>query len=169
MTESDPLHEPDGPKIDREGIHIERDLADQIAIEEELDSNIQGEYRFPPPSRRRIAGWVYLVAGVVAGLTFEGGWWVAGGFLALAVWQFVSSWPLEVDENEAMTTAAAAVDFPIGHASASVRFTGWRSRPRWSVVMYAATEPPDQRALVVVDAVSGEIVETPYIEDIAAV
>lgn len=169
MTGSDPHSETEGPKVDREGIHIERDLADRIAIEEELDSNIQGEYRFPPPSRRRIAGWVYLVAGVIAGLTFDGGWWVAALFLGLAVWQFASSWPFDVDENEAMTTAAAAVHFPIGHASASVRFFGWRSRPRWSVVMYAATEPPDQRALVVVDAVSGEIVETPYVEDIAAV
>lgn len=168
MTESN-AEQPDGPKVDREGIHIERDLADQISIEEELDANIHGEYRFPAPSRRRIAGWVYLGAAVVAGLTFDGGWWVGAGFALLAVWQFASSWPLEIDENEAMTKAAAVVDFPIGHASASVRFTGWRSRPRWSVVMYAAAEPPDRRALVVVDAVSGEIVETPYVEDIAAV
>lgn len=157
----------DQPKADREGIHIDRDLADEIAIEEELDSNIGGEYRFPQPSRRRLAAWVYLVAGVLSGLTFEGGWWVAIGFGALALWQFASSWPLDVDEHEAMTTAASAVDFPIGHASASVRFVGWRSRPRWSVVMYSAAEPPDQRALVVVDAVSGQIAETPYVEDVA--
>lgn len=163
-------HDEEGqPKVDRDGIHIERDLADQIAIEEELDANIEGEYRFPAPARRRIAGWVYLVAGVVCGLTFDGGWWVALGLAVVAAWQFASSWPLNIDEREAMTTAASAVEFPIGHSSASVRFTGWRSRPRWSVVMYAATEPPDQRALVVVDAVSGEIAETPYVEEIASV
>jgi hypothetical protein len=156
-------------RIDREGIHIERDLADQIAIEEELDANIEGEYRFPAPSRRRIAGWIYVVAGVVAGFTIGGGWVVGLGFAALAAWQFLSSWPLEVDERDAMTTAATAVDFPIGHSSASVRFHGWRSRPRWSVILYAATEPPDQRALVVVDAVTGDIVETPYVESIAEV
>lgn len=169
MSEVPGRPERDQPQVDREGIHIERDLADQVAIEDELDSNIEGEYRFPPPSRRRLAGWVYLVAGVISGLTFDGGWWVAAAFVVLALWQFVASWPLEVDENEAMTTAAGAVDFPIGHASASVRFTGWRSRPRWSVVMYAATEPPNRRALVLVDAVSGEIVETPYVEEIASV
>jgi len=169
MTGSDRHPDSETPKVDRAGIHIDRDLADRIAIEEDLDSSVHGEFHFPPPHRRRIAGWVYLVAGVVSGLTFEGGWWVAAAFLGLAFWQFASSWPLEVDENEAMTTAATAVAFPIGHASASVRFTGWRSRPRWSVVMYAATEPPDQRALVLVDAVSGEIVETPYVQDIAAV
>jgi hypothetical protein len=87
----------------------------------------------------------------------------------LALWQFLTAWPLHVDEHEAMTTAAAAVDFPIGHSSASVRFNGWRSRPRWSVVLYSATEPPDQRALVVVDAVTGEIVEIPYEEPISPV
>ncbi|HZD22997.1 MAG TPA: hypothetical protein VE569_06295 [Acidimicrobiia bacterium] len=166
---SDSPNESDKPKVDREGIHIERDLADEISIEEELDANIVGEYRFPHTSRRRIAGWVYLVAGLFSGFTFEGGWWVAISFAALAVGHFASAWPQNVNESEAMTTAASAVAFPIGHSSASVRFTGWRSRPRWSVVMYAATEPPDQRALVVVDAVDGDIVATPYVENITAV
>jgi len=155
--------------VDRDGIHIERDLADHVAIEEELDANLEGEYRFPSPSRRRIAGWVYLVAGVVATLTIDAGWIVGVGFAGLGLWQFLSSWPLEVDEHLAMTTAASAVEFPIGHSSASVRFHGWRSRPRWSVVLYSASEPPDQRALVVVDAVTGEIVETPYTESITPV
>ena len=155
-------------RVDREGIHIERDLADQLAIEEELDANLEGNYRFPQPSRRRIAGWIYLVVGLACVFAFEGGWVVAIGFAGLAVWQFLSSWPLRIDEHEAMTTAAAAVDFPIGHASASVRFHGWRSRPRWSVLLYSAAEPPDQRALVVVDAVTGVVVETPYVESIAA-
>lgn len=159
----------DGRRIDREGIYIERDLADRIAIEEELDANIKGVYRFPSPSRRRIAGWVYLAAAAIAVFAFSGGWIVGLGLAALAAWQFLSSWPLEIDEHQAMTTAASAVDFPIGHSSASVRFQGWRSRPRWSVVLYSATEPPDQRALVVVDSVTGEIVETPYVESIALV
>jgi hypothetical protein len=157
------------PNVDRSGIHIERDLADSIAIEEELDANIEGEYRFPSPKRRRIAGWVYLVAGLISGLTFTGGWWVAIGFVVLAAWQFVSAWDLNVDEKEAMTVAASVVQFPIGHAAASVRFTGWRSRPRWSVVMYSATEPPDQRALVLVDAVTGYVIAPPYVEGLAAV
>jgi hypothetical protein len=156
-------------RIDREGIHIERDLADRVAIEEELDANLEGEYRFPSPMRRRIAGWIYLVAAVAVSFAFDGGWMVGIALASLALWQFLSSWPLVVDESEAMTTAAGAVDFPIGHSSASVRFHGWRSRPRWSVMLYSASEPPDRRALVVVDAVDGTIVETPYVEGIAAV
>ncbi|MFV1962187.1 MAG: hypothetical protein ACC658_10170 [Acidimicrobiia bacterium] len=158
-----------GDRIDREGIHIDRDLADSIAIEEELDANVVGAFLFPDPRRRRIAGWVFLAAGLIAIVTIDGGWVLGVGFALLAIWQFVSSWPLAVDENQAMTVAAGAVEFPIGHASAAVRFHGWRSRPRWSVVLYSASEPPDQRALVVVDAVSGAVVEDLYIEDIEAV
>ena len=166
MTERNP---PENPKIDRSGIHIERDLADRIAIEEGLDSNVEGTYMFPSPSRRRIAGWVYLVAALICGLTFAGGWFVAAGFVLLAGWHFASAWPLNIDEREAMTSAAAAVDFPIGHASASIRFTGWRSQPNWSVVMYAATEPPDRRGLVVIDAVDGTVVGSPYVEPLSPV
>lgn len=156
-------------RVDREGIHIERELADSVAIEQELDANVVGPFKFPESRRRRIAGWVFLVAGLVATVTIDGGWVVGVGFGVLAIWQFLSAWPLAVDENQAMTVAGAAVDFTIGHASAAVRFHGWRSRPRWSVVLYSASEPPDRRALVVVDAVTGDVVEEPYIEDIEAV
>jgi hypothetical protein len=50
-----------------------------------------------------------------------------------------------------------------------VTFRGIRSRPQWSVVLYSAEEPPDQRALVVVDAVSGEVADEPYVEDVEGV
>ena len=156
-------------KVDRQGIHIDRELAHSIAIEEGLDSDLAGPYGFPDVRRRRISGWVLLGAALVAIVAIRGGWIIGVGFALLAIWQFLSAWPLAVDENEAMTVAGAAVEFPIGHASAAVRFHGWRSRPRWSVVLYSAAEPPDQRALVVVDAVNAEVVEEPYVEDIEAV
>ena len=156
----------DSSRVDRDGIHIDRDLADEISIEDQLYSSVFGEFRFPSPDRRRLAGWVFVVFGLVALISIHGGWPVAVGFGVLAIWQFLSSWPLAVDENEAMTSAAAALDFPVGHASAAVRFHGWRSRPRWSVILYSAVEPPDQRALVVVDAVNGEIVEPPYLDPV---
>lgn len=156
------------PRIDRTGIHIDRDLAESVAIEEDLDANVAGVYRFPSPRRRRLAGWAYLGAAVGALLVVEGGWPVALGLAAVAGWHFVSSWPLRIDENEALRVAGSAVDFPIGHASASVRFAGWRSRPRWAVVLYSAVDPPDERALVVVDAVGGEVEEV-YRETISPV
>ncbi|MCI0679091.1 MAG: putative manganese transporter, partial [Actinobacteria bacterium] len=138
-------------RVDREGIHIDREVAESVSIDSELDSNVAGPFRFPEPARRRVSAWVLVGFAVVALLTIEGGWPVAVVFAGLAVWMFASAWPLRVDEHEALRTAGTAVDFPVGHASATLRFKGWRSRPRWSVVLYSAAEPPDQRALVVVD------------------
>ncbi len=159
----------DERRVDREGIFIEKDLAEQLDIEEELDSQVVGPYRFPTPMRRRISGWILLVGAVVLPLVVDGAWLPALGFAALAVWQLMSSWPLNIDENQALELAAREVSFPVGHASAAITFSGWRSRPRWNVVVYSASEPPDQRAMVVLDAVSGELSETAYTEDIPAV
>ena len=157
------------PRVDRSGIHIEKDLAESLAIEEELDSNVVGPYRFPSPMRRRISGWVFVVAAVLAMLVIDGGWLPAIGLFALAAWNFASAWPLAVDEQRALSIAGSAVDFAVGHASAAVTFQGIRSRPRWSVVLYSAEDPPDKRALVVVDAVSGVIAEDPYVEAVEGV
>ena len=105
----------------------------------------------------------------MASVLIDGGWLPAVGFIALAAWQFGSAWPLNVDEHQALEIAGAAVQFPVGHASAAVTFQGLRSRPRWSVVLYSAAEPPDQRGLVVVDAVSGDVAEDPYVESVPGI
>lgn len=159
----------DDKRVDREGIFIEKDLAATLDIEEELDSQVVGPYRFPSPARRRISGWVFVAFAVIALLVIDGGWLPAIGFVALALWQFASSWPLEIDEYRALEIAGSAVDFPVGHASAAVTFKGVRSRPRWNVILYSAEEPPDQRGMVVVDAVSGEVAEDPYVEPVPEV
>lgn len=157
------------PRLDREGIYIEPELAESLAIEEELDSNVVGAFRFPDPRRRRISAALMAGFALVSLVTIPRGWPVALGFLVLASWLYLSAWPLRIDEHHALQVAGSAVGFPVGHASAAVRFTGWRARPRWAVVLYAATEPPDQRALVLVDAVEGIVAATPYVEPIVPV
>lgn len=147
------------PRVDRRGIHIDRDLAESVAIEDELDADTIGVYRFPSPQRRRLAGWAYIAMAALA-LVAVDSWIVSAGLAMLGIWHFLAAWPLAIDETEALKVAGSAVEFPVGHASAAVRFSGWRSRPRWAVVLYAAAAPPDQRALVVVDAVNGAVLDT---------
>lgn len=151
-------------RVSREGIHIDREVADAVAIEEELDSNLVGPYRFPDPRRRRTPAYIYLATAVLVALIIDP--LVALLPLALAVWHWLAAWPLEVEQEAALARAATAVDFAIGHASAAVAFTGLRARPRWSVIVYSAAEPPDRRALVTVDGVSGEVVGDPYVESV---
>lgn len=153
-------------RVTREGIHIEREVADSVAIEEELDSNITGPYRFPDPARRLIPAVIYLASAVIVAVTISP---VPALLLAgLGIWHAISAFSLGVDQGEAMITAASAVPFSVGHASAAITFHGLRARPRWSVILYSAAEPPDQRALVVIDARNGELLGDPFIEEISA-
>lgn len=153
-----------------DGIHIPRDVADAEGVPEELDAGVVGPYRFPDPRRRRVAAWIYVVAGSAATVVAVDAplmWIGVGLLLILAGWHLASSWPLGIDQEEALARAAVVVGFPVGHASAAVTFAGWRSRPRWHVVMYSADEPPSERALVQFDGVTGELADEIYVEDVA--
>lgn len=152
-----------------DGIHIPQEVAEKAGVPEDLDAASVGEYRFPDPRRRRIAAVIYVVLGLAIALAIPastGRWVAAVGAIMLAVWHWSAAWPLNVQPEVALESAAVEAPFPIGHASAAIIFHGVRARPRWHVVLYDAGEPPAQRALVVVDAVSGERIGDPYVEEI---
>lgn len=152
-----------------DGIHIPADVAESEGVPDELDSSIVGPYRFPDPRRRRLSGWIYLgVAVLLAGLAVNQPlmWLGVALLVGLACWHLVASWPLEIDQETALSKAATCVGFPVGHASAAVAFVGWRSRPHWQVIIYSADEPPSQRALVQFDAITGDLAEKVYTEPV---
>ena len=145
------------------------------AVRDELPEDLVargyvGPYQFPDNSRRRIPGVMYLVLAALCLVAWLG--WsdsstaVNGGLLGAAVLlgatgllSITSGWRMQVKENEALAAAAAAVGFPVGHASAQQVWRGLRSRPTWRVLCYSADEPPTQRGLVLVDAVDATVVE----------
>jgi hypothetical protein len=155
-----------------DGIEIPRDVAEEEQVPEDLDSSRVGPYRFPDTRRRRNAAIAYLVLAVLVTVLVPNspGRWVAVALAAaLAGWHWLAAWPRRVEPEEALAKAAMDAPFAIGHASAALTFHGWRSRPRWHVVVYESGEPPAQRALIVLDAVTGERVAEPYVEDIETV
>ena len=154
-----------------DGIRIPEEIAKAEGVPEDLDSGVLGPYRFPSPQRRRTAALVYVAAailsalGALAGLA-PGLWAISAGFLVVAFLHDRAAWPLVMEQEEALTTAAALVPFAVGHASAALGFVGLRSRPAWAVILYSAEEPPDRRALVRLDATTGARLDSPYVEEI---
>lgn len=143
-------------------------------VRDELPSDLDarefvGAYEFPDNSRRRIPGVIYLVLAAVClvlYLTAESSVLVNGGFLWAAVilglagaFSVTSGWRMHVDEQQALVSAQQAIGFPVGHASAQQVWHGIRSRPTWRVLCYSAEEPPAMRALVLVDAVDGRVLQ----------
>ena len=138
-------------------------------LPDDLDpSGFVGAYMFPDNSRRRWPGTIYLVLAVVCVVVYaavdepwvNAGWLVGAGILAVAaVMSITSGWRMSIDEKDALVAAQQAVGFPVGHASAQQVWRGLRSRPTWRVLCYSIEEPPEQRGLVLVDAIDGRVVE----------
>ena len=141
-------------------------------LPEDLDARaFVGPYKFPDNSRRRIPGYSYLAIGAAMLVTWaivnsgdavlvnKGAFF--GGLLLVGVGAFSisSGWRMKVDEKIALRNATQAVGFAVGHASAQQVWRGLRSRPTWRVLCYSGEQPPQQRALVLVDAINGEVVE----------
>lgn len=144
------------------------DIVDELP--DDLDiTGLVGPYEFPNNSRRRIASILYLVIGLIClwlGLAVDsplvnGGLAVVGaGLVAFAVWSFVVAVDTRHDETDALVAAAKVTGFRPGHAAAQMTWRGWRSRPVWRVLLYTDEEPqPLRRAIVLVDGVSGEVLE----------
>ena len=157
-----------------DGIQIPREIADAEGVPEDLDSAELGPYRFPNPIRRKAAARFYLGAaallaiGILAGLPGEMAALVAM-FITMAWLHHRAAWDLALDQETALETAASEVSFTVGHASAAVAFVGHRSRPVWNVILYSTVEPPDQRALVRIDATTGRVIEEAYTEALAPI
>jgi hypothetical protein len=132
-------------------------------LPEELDVTAYvGPYLFPSTRRRRIAGTIYSVLALFCLL----GWLVSDnwGLLAatvflvlVAAYHFVTSWPLTVDQTEALQIATREVGFAVGHSSAQLAWRGLLARPAWRILLYSADEPPTMRGLVELDGVDGHV------------
>ncbi len=138
------------------------DISSVDALPEDLDVTAYvGPYIFPTMRRRRIVAIAYVVLSIVAiiggiraGLPGVVG--VGIGLIVIAVYHWITAWPLNIDQTDALVHATRAIGFPVGHASAQLAWRGWRSRPTWRVLVYSNDEPPSRRGLVELDGVDGE-------------
>ena len=139
----------------------------------ELDvTGYVGPYVFPNNSRRRVPGALYAFGGVVAIATWAltagsdpniiNVGFLAGGIalIVLGAYHFRAGWDLRVDEADALLAAVRAVGFPVGHASAQMGWRGWSSRPTWRILVFSNEVRPLRRALVLVDGVEGQVLDT---------
>ena len=148
----------------------DREVTD--ALPDDLDvSSYVGPYVFPNNNRRRIPGYLYLGMAALCVLAWllgrdgdgarvnEGVIWAAAALVAAGTYCLVSGFDLDVDEQDALVIATKTVGFPVGHASAQMGWRGVRSRPTWRILCYSAENPPERRALLLIDGVDGEVVD----------
>lgn len=135
-------------------------------LPEDLDiTKYVGPYQFPTPRRRRTAASSIVVislACIAIGFFANNYSMIIGGlfFVGVGLFFVACGWPLNVKDLDALTMAAEKAPFSVGHASAQLSFTGWLSKPVWRVVVFSSDEPPTERGLVEINAVSKEVTST---------
>ncbi len=133
-------------------------------------SAIEAPYLFPNNSRRRIPAVLYSVMGLGCILLWQqagseavlvnNGVLAAGiALIVIGLYHWQGGWDLSFDEEHALGAATREVGFPVGHASAQLGWRGLRSRPTWRILLYSNEPSPEQRGLVLVDGVDGEIID----------
>jgi len=157
---------------DRHALEISADLARSEGVPEDLDATQREPYTIPTTRRRTSAAFVYAGGAAMAALGIAAGmpaglWIIVAVFGVMAAWHAVSAWSIEILDPQALEIANRATEFTVGHASAAVGFDGLRAKPVWNVLVFSADDPPSQRGLVRVDAVSGDVVEV-YTEAVPA-
>ena len=152
------------------------DVIDALPEDLDLDALDHAEYVFPNNNRRRVPGVLYIICGAIAvGLwafvrnddstLLNRGVLIGGiGLAAIGLYHLVAGWNLAHDESDALVAATSEVGFPIGHASAQMGWRGWLSRPTWRILLYSNEPQPTKRGLVLVDGVSGTVLDT-IVED----
>lgn len=124
-----------------------------------------GPYQFPSPKKRKTASYSILIlafASLLFGYTSSNTALLIAGLFSVVIgllFMFLS-WPLNVKDIDALTVAASSAPFSVGHASAQLCFYGWLSKPLWRVVVFSSDEPPTQRGLVEINAVSKDVTST---------
>ena len=166
-----------------DGKHEPRELAPALEdaeyvdeLPEDLDlSEFVGPHTFPNNNRRRIPAAIYLLMGAgcialyltkveTSPLVNAGTLWAGIGLVAFALYGMVAGRTLAVEESDALVTATSQVRFPVGHAAAQMAWRGWLSRPTWRILLYSDENPPSKRGIVLVDGISGDVVEW-FVED----
>jgi hypothetical protein len=114
-------------------------------------------------ANRRAAGAVYLIGALIgAGLILATGislMWLTAvlPLLGIAGYQFVAGRRIRTSDMEAIQIASDSAPFDVGHASATLGFTGLTAKPVWQVLAFEAGSAPRHQALVTVDALTGEV------------
>lgn len=151
------------------------EVVDELPADLQPSEADEAAYEFPNNNRRRKPGILYLAVAIAlvvlwvfradGGVLVNSGYLIVAAILAAAgIFHLVSGIDLNLDEEDALVAATAAVGFPVGHAAGQMGWRGLLSRPTWRILLYSADEPPTKRGLVFVDGHTGDVVDS-IIED----
>ena len=159
-----------------DGIEIDKDIAEETLLPDDLNSLAVGSYVVPDPRKR--SQYPYVVLGVVL-----------LSFITSLIIDFVSFVPViiilcivalllflvnnkfKIQQQEVIERITDNIDHSIGYYSIALTFQFTFMNiltPVWTVIVYSHENPPLNKTIIEINAFSGKVITEPYTENLNA-
>ena len=159
-----------------DGIEIDKDIAEETLLPDDLNSLAVGSYVVPDPRKRK--QYPYVVLGVLL-----------LSFITSLIIDFVSFVPViiilsiislllflvnnkfKIQQQEVIEKITNNIDHSIGYYSIALTFQFTFKNiltPVWTVIVYSHGNPPLNKTIIEINAFSGKVITEPYTENLNA-
>ena len=159
-----------------DGIEIDKDIAEETLLPDDLNSLAVGSYVVPDPRKRK--QYPYVVLGVML-LTF----------VTSLIIDFISFIPVifilgvvsfllffvnnkfKIQQTEVIEKITKNIEHSIGYYSIALTFQFKLKNiltPVWTVIVYSHENPPINKTIIEISAFSGRVITDPYTENLNA-
>ena len=159
-----------------DGIEIDKDIAEETLLPDDLNSLAVGSYVVPDPRKRK--QYPFVVLGVMI-----------LGFIASLMIDFVSFIPViiilsivslllffvnnkfKIQQTEVIEKITDNIEHSIGYYSIALTFQFTLKNiltPVWTVIVYSHENPPINKTIIEISAFSGKVITEPYTENLNA-
>lgn len=159
-----------------DGIEIDKEVAEETLLPDDLNSLAVGSYVVPDPRKRSqypffvfaVLVITYLTSLVIDFVTFTPTFII---LLSVVILLFLIDNKFRIQQQEVIEKITDSIDHSIGYYSIALTFLfSIRNilTPVWTVIVYSHENPPQFKTIVEINALSGKIVTEPYTENINA-
>tara|TARA_B100000073_G_scaffold201825_1_gene167141 strand:- start:22 stop:507 length:486 start_codon:yes stop_codon:yes gene_type:complete len=159
-----------------DGIEIDKDIAEETLLPDDLNSLAVGSYVVPDPSKRK--QYPYVVLGVVllsflTSLIIEFVSFVPVIIILsiIALFLFLVNNKFQIQQQEVIENITNNIDHSIGYYSIALTFQFTFKNiltPVWTVIVYSHENPPLNKTIIEINAFSGKVITEPYTENLNA-
>ena len=159
-----------------DGIEIDKDIAEETLLPDDLNSLAVGSYVVPDPRKRSQYPYVVLGVGLLSFITsliieFVSFVPVIIILSIIALLLFVVNNKFQIQQQEVIEKITNNIDHSIGYYSIALTFQFTFKNiltPVWTVIVYSHENPPINKTIIEINAFSGKVITEPYTENLNA-
>ncbi len=159
-----------------DGIEIDKDIAEETLLPDDLNSLAVGSYIVPDPRKRKQYPYVVLGVALLSFITslvidFVSFVPVIIILSIIGILLFLVNNKFKIQQQEVIEKITNNIDHSIGYYSIALTFQFTFKNiltPVWTVIVYSHENPPLNKTIIEINAFSGKVITEPYTENLNA-